>query len=294
MLGVENFPAGEAVADEFVFVEGPDDLAVFVEFNDLGILIASVAVADDEVAIGKFLKVGGPGEFDVGAGDFLFHFPDDFFVGGDFENGVAAAGSDEGVSVLEADGSEDAGLGFILPNNFSVGIVFGNNAWVFSARKVVTVGEDFEHAGLVATVFGKGNFFGDLAIFSEVDDASDPAFGDHGVAIYEALEGMDVGPFGVVFPNDFLLRSNLGRDGPGVVEEDVAVGEELNVVVAGVVVGGFGAAGFVFPDNGAVGFADREDVFAIGSAHEDEAVFFGEEGEGEKEEKGDELHDGRV
>ena len=81
MLGVENFPAGEAVADEFVLVEGPDDLAVFVEFDDLGIFIAGVAVADDEVAIGEFLEVGGPGEFDVGAGDFFGHFPDDFFVG---------------------------------------------------------------------------------------------------------------------------------------------------------------------------------------------------------------------
>ena len=292
MFGIEDFPASESVADEFVFVEGPDDLAVFVEFNDLGILIASVAVADDEVAIGKFLKVGGPGEFDVGAGDFLFHFPDDFFVGGDFENGAAAAGSDEGVSVLEADGSEDAGLGFIFPENFAVGVVFGDDAGILGAGKVVAVRENFEHAGLVTTVFGEGDFLGDLACVVEVDDTANSAFGDHGVSVGKALEGVDVGSFGVVFPNDFLLRSNLGGDGPGVVKEDVAVGEELDVMVAGVVVGGFGAAGFVFPNDGAVGFADREDVFAIGSADEDEAVFFGKEGDREKEKKGDELHVG--
>lgn len=75
-------------------------------------------------------------------------------------------------------------------------------------------------------------------------------------------------------------------------EENIPVGEELEVVVAGVTA--LGSAGFVFPYDRAVGFADGEDVFAIGCADEDEAVFFGEEGERQKEEKGDELHDGRV
>ena len=114
MFGVEYFPAGKAVADEFVFVEGPDDLAVLIEFDDLGVLVAGVAVADDEVAVGEFLKVGGPGEFDVSAGDFFRYFPDHFFVGRDFENGVAASGGDEGVPVFEADRSEDAGVGGVF------------------------------------------------------------------------------------------------------------------------------------------------------------------------------------
>ena len=156
----------------------------------------------------------------------------------------------------------------------------------------MAVGEDFDHAGLVAPVFGKGDFLGDLAVFVEVDDAAEAAFSDHGVAVGEALEGVDAGVFGVVLPSDLAVEGDLGGDRPGVVEEDVSVGEELEVVVTGVA--SLGAAGVVFPDNGAVRFANGEDVFSVGSADDDEAVFFGEEGEGEQEEYGDELHDGGV
>jgi hypothetical protein len=45
-----------------------------------------VAVADDKVAIWKLLKVGGPSKFDIGAGDFLFYFPNNFFIRRDFED----------------------------------------------------------------------------------------------------------------------------------------------------------------------------------------------------------------
>lgn len=86
LLGVEDFPAGQAVSDEFVFVECPDDFSVFIEFDDLRILVAGVAVADDKVAIWKLLKVGGPSKFDIGAGDFLFYFPNNFFIRRDFED----------------------------------------------------------------------------------------------------------------------------------------------------------------------------------------------------------------
>ena len=55
LFGVEDFPASEAVADEFVFVKGPDDLPVFIEFDNLRVLVAGVAIADDEVAVGEFL-----------------------------------------------------------------------------------------------------------------------------------------------------------------------------------------------------------------------------------------------
>jgi hypothetical protein len=153
----------------------------------------------------------------------------------------------------------------------------------------VAVGEDFEHAGFVTAVFGEGDLLLDLAVFIEVDDASEAAFGDHGVAVGKALEGVDVGSFGVVFPGDLFVQGDLGGDGPRVVEEDVSVGEELEVVVAGVTA--FGAFGIIFPDDGAVGFADGEKVFSVGGSDEDEAVFFGEEGEGEQEEDGDELHE---
>lgn len=284
MLGVEDFPAGEAVADEFVFVEGPDDLAVLVEFDDLGIFITGVAVADDEVAVGEFLKVGGPGKFDVGSGDLFRHFPDHSFAGRDFENGVATAGGDEGVPVFEADRSEDAGVGGVFPNDFAGGVILGDDAGVFGAREVVAVGENLEHAGLVAAVLGKGDFLDDLAAFVEVDNTANPALGDHGIAVGKTLEGMDVGAFGIVFPNDFLFRCDLGCDGPRVVEENVSVFEELDIVMARVIVRGFGATGFVLPDDSSVGLADCEDVFAVGSTDEDEAIFFGKEGERREEE----------
>lgn len=73
----------------------------------------------------------------------------------------------------------------------------------------MAVGEDLEHAGLVATVFGKRDFLRDLSVLVEVDDASDAAFGDHGVSVGETLEGVDVGALGVVFPNDFLIEGDL-------------------------------------------------------------------------------------
>ena len=65
-------------------------------------------------------------------------------------------------------------------------------------------------------------------------------------------------------------------------EEDIAVGKELEIVMSGVAA--LGAAGFVFPNDGSVGLADGEDIFSVGSTHEDEAVFFGEEGERSEEE----------
>lgn len=71
MLGTENFPAGEAVANEVPLVKFPDDFFVAGDFEDLRVVFAGVAVADDEVAVGEFLEVGGPGEFDFGAGNFF-------------------------------------------------------------------------------------------------------------------------------------------------------------------------------------------------------------------------------
>ena len=148
----------------------------------------------------------------------------------------------------------------------------------------MAVGENLEHAGLVATVLGKGDLFLNLTFLVEVDNAANPALGDHSVAVGKTLEGMDVGAFGIVFPNDFPFRCDLGCDGPRVVEENIPVFEELDVVMAGVVVFDFRATGFVLPDDGSVGFADREDVFAVGSTDEEEAIFFSKECERREEE----------
>lgn len=209
LSGIEDFPAGEAVADEVKFIEGPNDLAIFIKLDDLRVFVSGVAVADDDIAIGKFLKVCGPGQFDFRAGDFLFYFPDDLFVGRDFENGITAARGDEGVSVCEPNGSEDAGLGGVFPDDFSRGIVFGDNTRILGTGKVVAVGKDFEHAGLVATVFGKGDLLDYFMVLTKVDDPADSALGDHCITIFQALESVNVGPFGVVLPGDFFIKCNL-------------------------------------------------------------------------------------
>ena len=143
-------------------------------------------------------------------------------------------------------------------------------------------GEAFEHASLVAPIFWQGDFFDNLALFVEVDDAPDTAFGDHGVAVLEALKCVNVGTLGVVFPSDFLLQGDLGGNGPGVVKENVTVRKKLKIVVSGVTA--LRAAGLILPDDGSVGLADREDVFTIGCANKNEAIFFSQEGQGQKDE----------
>jgi hypothetical protein len=40
----------------------------------------------------------------------------------------------------------------------------------------------------------------------------------------------------------------------------------------------FRATSVMFPDDGSVGFADRKNVFTIGGANKNEAVFFSQEG----------------
>ena len=67
-----------------------------------------------------------------------------------------------------------------------------------------------------------------------------------------------------------------------VVKENVTVGKKLEIVVSGVTA--FRASSFMFPDNGSVEFADRKNVFTIGSSHENKAIFFSQEGQGQKEE----------
>lgn len=57
-------------------------------------------------------------------------------------------------------------------------------------------------------------------------------------------------------------------------EKNIAVWKKLEVVVPGVAT--LGSAGFMFPDYGSVGFADCEDIFAIGGTDEDEAIFLGD------------------
>lgn len=129
----------------------------------------------------------------------------------------------------------------------------------------MAVGKAFEHTSLVAAIFWEEDFFDNLALFVEVDDAPDTAFGDHGAAVLETLKCVNVGTLGVVLPSDFLQQGDLGGNGPGVVKQNVTVGKKLKIVVSGVTT--LRAAGLMFPNHGSIRLADREDVFTIGCAN---------------------------
>lgn len=155
-----------------------------------------------------------------------------------------------------------------------------------------------DEAGALASVLAEGDGLVELAFFVDVDDAADVAFDDDGVAVGEAVEGVDVDVFafvavagaGLVFPDDFFTEGDFGGLGPGVVEEDVAGLEEVEIVVSGVAL--LRAGGVVFPEDFSVVVTDGEDVLAVGGADEDEAVVFGEEKGGQESDEGEKrFHD---
>ena len=130
MLVIEHLPAGEAVADKVPLVPLPHDFLVLGDLEDLRVFITGVAVADDAVAVGQFLKAGHPAEADVGAGHLAFDFPDDLFLRRDLHDAFAAAGGDEGVAVLQANGAVHARLDEVIPNHLAIVVVFGDDAWL--------------------------------------------------------------------------------------------------------------------------------------------------------------------
>src|SRR5262245_31269601 len=61
---VEDVRRGEAVAEGREVAEGPDDFLVAGHFEELRILRAGVAIADDHIAIGQHVQRRDPGEYD--------------------------------------------------------------------------------------------------------------------------------------------------------------------------------------------------------------------------------------
>ena len=86
--------------------------------------------------------------------------------------------------------------------------------------------------------------------------------------------------------HDLLVQSDLLGLGPGVVEENVAVCEKVNVVVTGVPA--LRSRGVVSPKDFTHRIADRENVFSIGGAYQDQAIFSGvSEGREREAQRGD-------
>src|SRR5262245_48402541 len=102
---VEHGRGGEVVAERGEVLEGPDDLLVARDLDELRVVGAGVAVADDEVPAGEPFQGGDPLEVDPGE-LVLLDPPDDLARGVDLDDPIAAAGGDEGVAFGGAQGAE--------------------------------------------------------------------------------------------------------------------------------------------------------------------------------------------
>src|SRR5204862_8339938 len=90
----EHHARGRAVAEVLVVLQLPDHLLVAGNLDELRVLRAGVAVADDHVAVGQPLEHRDPRERD--AGEFLlFDAPDGLAVLGDLDRPVGVAAADQ-------------------------------------------------------------------------------------------------------------------------------------------------------------------------------------------------------
>ena len=104
--GTEDLGRGQAVAECLEILEGPDDLLVAGDLEQLGVLRPGVGVADDQVAVGQELQSRDPSEPDARQ-LVVPQAPDDLALGVDLNDAVAVAGGDQGVAVGLADRAED-------------------------------------------------------------------------------------------------------------------------------------------------------------------------------------------
>ena len=133
----------------------------------------------------------------------------------------------------------------------------------------MAVVQNTDEAGVPASALTPWNLLDFLSILVDVKKASHATFRDHGGAIRIALEGVDVHslalvailPSGLVFPDDFFGQSDLLGLGPGIVEEDVPVIEEMDVVMARVPP--LGAGSVVLPQDRAIHLADGHNIFSV-------------------------------
>ena len=118
----------------------------------------------------------------------------------------------------------------------------------------------------------------DLALGVDLDDASHAALGDHRVSVGQSGEGVDIDPLaavsvhggGVVGPDHLLVQGHLGELGPTVVVEDVAIGQQMHVVMARV--SPLRPAGLVRPQHVALGVGDGQNVLAVRGADQNEPL----------------------
>src|SRR5262249_19691352 len=109
----------------------------------------------------------------------------------------------------------------------------------------------------------------DGPILVDLDDAADAALRDHGQAVRQPPKRMHLDRLAlvavplarVVGPDHFLVEGHLDDRRSILVALDVAVVQELNVMMPGVP--GPGAGGLVGPEDFALGVTDGDDVLAV-------------------------------
>lgn len=234
----------------------PDHFLVLIHFNAEGIPWAGMAVSEAGVAVWKAFDAGEPGESDAGQ-IFLGKLPDDAAFLVHFEHAVAVACREEGITVLEASRTEgliSERLGTVstfgspleeghcvLPNDFPIARVFPDLSIAFMRNEVGALGG----ASYKARVAMFARFVElefdlqyELAVGRDLNDAADPGFRDHRIAVWEAFERMDFQWFSgiavrrcaVVFPHGFPGGISLNDTRPTALEEDVPIRQKRDVV----------------------------------------------------------------
>lgn len=248
---------GEAVAEVGEILEGPDDFLGFGDLDDLRVVGSGVTIAEAEVAVRELFDGGDPSEGDAGE-IILLDLPDDLLRRRDLKEAVAVAGGDEGVAILQPDRSEAfaaEGLGPMtagrclaeegdgeFPHDLSVGVILFHDLVGFVGDEVMAVVESADEAGVGMGVgFGndEGQGLDDGFVRGDFEEATGSGLDDEGVPVFETLVGMDldlavafaaVGLGGVVFPDDFLGEIHLDDARPSILGEEIAVGEEVQIV----------------------------------------------------------------
>ena len=101
--GVDERLDRHGIAEVLKVLEGPNDLLLRSNFNDLGILWPRMAVSYQGVSVGETLNSCDPRKGDAWK-IILLHLPDNLLLRGRIEHAMPIAGADQGVAILESYG----------------------------------------------------------------------------------------------------------------------------------------------------------------------------------------------
>ena len=103
MPAAENLRARQSVAKDLILVELPDDFFRTCDLENLRVLFAGMAIADDEIAVVRFGQERRPLESDAGVRNGVLDFPNDLAGRRDLDDAGAAARGNQRVAVAQAE-----------------------------------------------------------------------------------------------------------------------------------------------------------------------------------------------